>query len=177
MKILGNSNRCHNISVFTLLTCSRHRNLQNIWIWILQIFVLIFFYWFCNKQFEALSASRFRKGCMILEQLALLLIKQKNHNRSFGKFKFEYFGSSHCVNKLKVFKLNIEKKITFAISTFIIIEEMPSAQVRSQKLKLDHCVRCCYVLCLSRSCVIKIYGLWLFSWPTSSSLAHGGLHD
>ena len=33
---------------------------------------------------------------MIPEQLALLLIKQKNHNKRFGEFKFEfeYFGGS-----------------------------------------------------------------------------------
>jgi len=43
---------------------------------------------------------RFRKGCVIPEQLALLLIKQKNHNKRYREFEFEYFGDSNVVNKL-----------------------------------------------------------------------------
>ena len=39
---------------------------------------------------------------MIPEQLALLLIKQKNHNKRFGEFEFEYFGDSDVVNKLQI---------------------------------------------------------------------------
>ena len=42
---------------------------------------------------------RLRKGFVILERLALLLIKQKNHNRIFGEF--EYFGGSDVVKGLK----------------------------------------------------------------------------
>ena len=43
------------------------------------------------------------KGCVIPEQLALLLlIKQKNHNKRFGEFEYEYFGDSDVVNKLLV---------------------------------------------------------------------------
>ena len=42
---------------------------------------------------------------MIPEQLALLLIKQKNHNKRFGEFEFEYFGDSDVVNKLLVTEL------------------------------------------------------------------------
>jgi len=56
----------------------------------------------CNKQFEANITLRFRKGCVIPEQLALLLIKQKNHNKRFGEFEFEYFGDSDVVNKLVI---------------------------------------------------------------------------
>ena len=37
---------------------------------------------------------------MIPEQLALLLIMQKNHNKRFGEFEFEYIGDSDVVNKL-----------------------------------------------------------------------------
>ena len=37
---------------------------------------------------------------MIPGQLALLLIKQKNDNKIFGEFEFEYFGDSDVVNKL-----------------------------------------------------------------------------
>ena len=59
-----------------------------------------FFYWICNKQFEVNIRLRFRKGCVIPEQLALLLIKQKNHNKRFGEFEFEYFGDSDVVNKI-----------------------------------------------------------------------------
>ena len=39
---------------------------------------------------------------MIPERLTLLLIKQKNHNKRFGEFEFEYFGGSDVVNKLIV---------------------------------------------------------------------------
>ena len=39
-----------------------------------------------------------RKGCVIPERFALLLIKQKDHNKRFGEF--EYFGSSDVANKL-----------------------------------------------------------------------------
>ena len=41
----------------------------------------------------------FRKGCVIPEQFALLLIKQKNHNKRFGEFEFKYFGGSDVANK------------------------------------------------------------------------------
>ena len=37
---------------------------------------------------------------MIPERFALLLIKQKNHNKRFGEFEFEYFGGSDVANKL-----------------------------------------------------------------------------
>ena len=79
----------------------RHGNLQNIWIQILQIFGLIFFKLICNKQFEAIIRLRFRKVSVIPEQLALLLIKQKNHNKRFAEFEFENFGNSDVVNKLE----------------------------------------------------------------------------
>ena len=59
--------------------------------------------WFCDKQFEANIILGFRKGFVIPERLALLLIKQKNHNKRFGQFEFEYFGDSDVVNKLFVF--------------------------------------------------------------------------
>ena len=39
---------------------------------------------------------------MIPERLALLLIKQKNHNKRFGGFEFKYFGGSDVANKLSV---------------------------------------------------------------------------
>jgi hypothetical protein len=42
----------------------------------------------------------FRKGCVNPERFALLLIKQKNQNKRFGEFEFEYFGGSDVVNKL-----------------------------------------------------------------------------
>ena len=42
---------------------------------------------------------------MIPEQLALLLIKQKNHNKRFGEFEFEHFGDSNTVNNLKLILL------------------------------------------------------------------------
>ena len=53
-------------------------------------------------QFEALSGLGFRKGCVIPERLALLLIKQKKYNKRFGEFEFEYFWDSDVVNKLIV---------------------------------------------------------------------------
>ena len=43
----------------------------------------------------------FRKGCVIPEQFSLLLIKQKSHNKKFGRFKLEYFGGSDGSNKLQ----------------------------------------------------------------------------
>ena len=43
----------------------------------------------------------FRKGCMTPDWFALHLIKQKNHNKRFGEFEFEYFGGSDVANKLK----------------------------------------------------------------------------
>ena len=46
---------------------------------------------------------------MIPERLALLLIKQKNHNKRFGEFEFEYFGDSDVMNKLK--EIDLKKKI------------------------------------------------------------------
>ena len=49
----------------------------------------------------------FRKGCVIPERFALLLIKQKNHNKKFGEFEFEYFGGSDVPNKLFVTKIYI----------------------------------------------------------------------
>ena len=33
-------------------------------------------------------------------EIALLLIKQKNHDKRFGEFKFEHFGGSDVTNKL-----------------------------------------------------------------------------
>ena len=39
---------------------------------------------------------------MIPEQFALLLIKQKNHDKRFGEFEFKYFGGSDVANKLEV---------------------------------------------------------------------------
>ena len=42
----------------------------------------------------------FRKGCVNLDRFALLLIKQKNHNKRFGEFEFEYFGGSDVAYKL-----------------------------------------------------------------------------
>ena len=42
----------------------------------------------------------FRKGFVNPERFTLLLIKQKNHNKRFGEFKFEYFGGSDVTNKL-----------------------------------------------------------------------------
>ena len=47
---------------------------------------------------------------MIQEQLALLLIKQKNHNERFGEFEFEYFGDSDVVNKLLVLMPSLKFK-------------------------------------------------------------------
>ena len=44
----------------------------------------------------------FRKSYVIPEQFTLLLIKQKNPNKRFGEFKFEYFGGSDVTNKLDV---------------------------------------------------------------------------
>ena len=38
---------------------------------------------------------------MTLEQFALLLIKQKNHNKIFGELEFKCFGGSDVTNKLK----------------------------------------------------------------------------
>ena len=37
---------------------------------------------------------------MIPDQLALLLIKQKNYNKILGEIEFEYFGGSDGANKL-----------------------------------------------------------------------------
>ena len=42
----------------------------------------------------------FRKVCVIPEWFALLLIKNKKHNKRFGKFKFKYFRSYDVTNKL-----------------------------------------------------------------------------
>ena len=44
----------------------------------------------------------FRKGCVIPEQFALLLIKQKNHNKRFGEFEFKYFRGSDVKNKTDI---------------------------------------------------------------------------
>ena len=44
----------------------------------------------------------FRKGCVNPEQFALLLIKQKNHNKRFVEFEFKYFGGSDVANKLDI---------------------------------------------------------------------------
>ena len=53
---------------------------------------------------------------MIPEQLALLLIKQKNHNKRFGEFKFEYFGGSDVVNNiLEMMGLRVKKEALDAI--------------------------------------------------------------
>ena len=54
----------------------------------------------------------FRKGCVIPEWFALLLIKQKNHNKRFGEFEFEYFGDSNVPNKLYVICYCDSAKIT-----------------------------------------------------------------
>ena len=42
----------------------------------------------------------FRKGFVIPERFELLLIMQKNHNKIFGEFEFDYFGGSDVANKL-----------------------------------------------------------------------------
>ena len=92
-----------------LLICSWHRNLQNIRIRILQIFVLIFFNDLRQKIWGALEKNirlGFIKGFVIPEQFALLLIKQKNHNKRFGEFEFEYFGDSDVMNRLLESKQN-----------------------------------------------------------------------
>ena len=81
----------------------RHLNLQNIQIWILQIFVLILF----NDSATNNLRLSFKKGCVIPEQLTLLLIKKKNHNKRFGEFEFKYFGGSHVANKLKIILIDI----------------------------------------------------------------------
>ena len=57
-----------------------------------------------QQTIEANIRLRCRKDCVIPEQLALLLIKQKNHNKRFGEFEFEYFGDFDVVNKLDVSK-------------------------------------------------------------------------
>ena len=87
------------------LICSWHRNLQNIRIRILQIFVLIFFNDLWQKIWGALEKNirlGFIKGFVITEWFVLLLIKQKNHNKRFGEFEFEYFGGSDVMNRLIV---------------------------------------------------------------------------
>ena len=53
-----------------------------------------------TNELEANIRLRFRKGFVIPVWLALLLIKQKNHNKRFGGFEFEYFGDSDVVYKL-----------------------------------------------------------------------------
>ena len=47
---------------------------------------------------------------MITERLALLLIKQKNHNERFVEFESEYFGDSDVVNKLLVLMPSLKFK-------------------------------------------------------------------
>ena len=42
----------------------------------------------------------FGKRCVIPERFALFLIKQKNLNKRFGEFEFQYFGGSDVANKL-----------------------------------------------------------------------------
>ena len=39
---------------------------------------------------------------MILERFALLLIKQRNHNKKFGESEFQFFGGSDVANKLMI---------------------------------------------------------------------------
>ena len=87
----------------TLITCSRH--------WNSKIFEFKFsksLFWFFLMilwqtiwgVLEKNISLLFRKGWVILEQSVLLLIKQKNHNKRFGGFEFQYFGGSDDANKL-----------------------------------------------------------------------------
>ena len=46
--------------------------------------------------------SGFIKGCVIPEWSALLLIKQRNHNKRFGEFESKCSGGSDVANKLEV---------------------------------------------------------------------------
>ena len=49
---------------------------------------------------EKIIRLGFRKGWVIPEWFAILLIKQKNHKKRFGEFEFQLFGDSDVVNKL-----------------------------------------------------------------------------
>ena len=65
----------------------------------------------------------FRKGCVIPERFALA--KQKNHNKRFGEFKFEYFGDSDVANKLVV---------GLALQTETIIKKIRQAKLPKMNL-------------------------------------------
>ena len=91
-----------------LVTCNLFVTLepQNIWIRILQISVLISLLILWQTIWGALEKNTrlgFRKDCENPERFVLLLIKQKNHNKRFGEFEFEYFGGSDGSNKLMYF--------------------------------------------------------------------------
>ena len=95
------------ITIGKQLTCSRHQNLQNIWIRIVQLSkknCFEFFFLICITYFKALNCTPMQselEKVAWFQCFALLLIKKKT---KFCKQKkigwFEYFGDSDVVNKL-----------------------------------------------------------------------------
>ena len=87
------------------ITCSRHRTLQNIWIPILQIFVLV--YWRGTRKHFNWSKKYFRP---IKNVFLSPLNKEK---QKFGELELEYFGGFDVVNKLKI------SFLVFTMTTFV----------------------------------------------------------
>ena len=76
-----------------LLTCSRHRTLQNILISILQIFVFVY----CRGD---------KKTFLLFENIVwtnenVFLSPFNKQKQRYGELEFEYFGGSDVVNKLQ----------------------------------------------------------------------------
>ena len=77
------------LTTSNLLT--RHQNLQNIRILILQIYFFIFLMILRHTILDALERN--------IRAIRPTLMKQKNHNKRFGKLEFDYFGDSNVVNR------------------------------------------------------------------------------
>ena len=85
------------------ITCLRHRNLQNIRIGILQIFVLIFFNESATNNLRQILDKDLGKVVWFWSIWPYFWSCKNNHNKRFGEFEFEYFGDSDVVNKLNTY--------------------------------------------------------------------------
>ena len=83
----------------SFINCSRHRNLQNIWNRILQIFCYDLFMILRYTIWGALEKNitfGFRKSCVIPERFALLLIKQKKSQQKIWRIRIWIFWRFRC---------------------------------------------------------------------------------
>ena len=103
----------------------------------------------------------FRKGCLIPKWFVLLLIKQKNQNKRFGEFEFEYFGGSDVANKLYVVPstaLLLSASLNLTVLAWLLL----------RKLKWYLNFLSCCVITISETILKTIWGLlweqfwWLF---------------